>query len=274
MAHNTASWMPLYVADYLADTSHLSTEEHGAYLLLIMHYWRTGQPLPADPAQLRRIVRADQKQWARISGAVLPFFVAEAGVYRHKRIDGELAKAAKKSTERSASGKAGASARWSSGDGKRMANASDCDGSAMPEPLANAKQTDAPSPSPTQTQDIPKATPSGADAPLTVADLANMMWREGVKLLTARGSSERNARSVLGKWSRDHGPPAVIQALAAAQGSPDPVPFIEAFFRERRTDKRPDRITADFASAARRIVADGVRDGAGALAPPADADAA
>ena len=46
-------WMPLYVADYLANTGRLSAAEHGAYLLLIMQYW-TGR-LPDDDTQLARI---------------------------------------------------------------------------------------------------------------------------------------------------------------------------------------------------------------------------
>jgi uncharacterized protein YdaU (DUF1376 family) len=35
-------YMQFHIAEYLADTSHLTTEEHGAYLLLIFNYWQRG----------------------------------------------------------------------------------------------------------------------------------------------------------------------------------------------------------------------------------------
>jgi len=96
------AWMPLYVADYLADTGHLSTLEHGAYMLLIMHYWQTGA-LPDDDRKLARIARMQVNEWSDIRDTMAEMFSAG---WTHKRIDAELAHAEDVISKRSAAAKA------------------------------------------------------------------------------------------------------------------------------------------------------------------------
>jgi uncharacterized protein YdaU (DUF1376 family) len=90
--------MPLYVADYRADTAHLSAAQHGAYLLLIMHYWQMGR-LPDDEKTLARIACMTPAEWRRNRSAIEAFF--EPG-WRHGRIEEELDKSAKISSDRRA----------------------------------------------------------------------------------------------------------------------------------------------------------------------------
>lgn len=56
------AWMPLYIGESLAETSHLQAGEHGGYLLLIMHYWRNGH-LPEGDRQLALIAREPRAGW-------------------------------------------------------------------------------------------------------------------------------------------------------------------------------------------------------------------
>ena len=56
-------FMPLYVGDYLADTTHLTCTEHGAYMLLLMSMWRNGGSLPSDDKSLARHARCTKGQW-------------------------------------------------------------------------------------------------------------------------------------------------------------------------------------------------------------------
>ena len=95
-------WMPLYVADYLGDTGHLSTIEHGAYMLLIMHYWQTAS-LPDDDRKLARIARMQPDEWAEVRDTLAGLFGPD---WTHKRIDAELAHAQDVIGKRSAAAKA------------------------------------------------------------------------------------------------------------------------------------------------------------------------
>jgi uncharacterized protein YdaU (DUF1376 family) len=103
----TLPYMPLYVADYLADTAHLNAAENGAYLALIMHYWRHGC-LPIDDGSLRRISRMTSKEWSRSKQTIAFFFTDD---WKHGRIDRELSKAKLKSDRRAQSGKMGGDAK-------------------------------------------------------------------------------------------------------------------------------------------------------------------
>lgn len=85
-------FMPLFVGDYLADTTHLTCTEHGAYILLLMSMWRAGGALPDDPGKLARFARCSTGQWARISDTILAFFDRADGVISHGRLVREMAK--------------------------------------------------------------------------------------------------------------------------------------------------------------------------------------
>ena len=100
-------YIRLYPQDYLQDTNHLTTEEHGAYLLLILNYWQTEKPLIDDNRRLAGICQADANQWLNIRPALEDLFDVSDGVWRHKRIDAELFLVDKKSEQARISGKIG-----------------------------------------------------------------------------------------------------------------------------------------------------------------------
>ena len=83
-------YMPLYVADYLGDTSHLSTLEHGAYLLLILNYWQRGKALPATNERLANVARLSNEEWLNVRPTLAEFFHEKDGLWFQKRLEKEL----------------------------------------------------------------------------------------------------------------------------------------------------------------------------------------
>ena len=120
---NYDHWMRFHVGDYLADTMHLSTFQHGIYVLLIMHYFKRG-PLPDDERVLARIAKVPSAMiWRKEAPPVMALFHLENGVHLHSRIEATRAEAKTLSEKRATAGKSGAYKRWSvasaiSGNGK------------------------------------------------------------------------------------------------------------------------------------------------------------
>lgn len=104
--------MPWYVADYLADTTHLSTERHGAYCLMLMAAWKRGGTLPKDDQQLAEVTKLGMAKWKASKAVLLEFFMDDGTHYSHKRVTEERTKAQQISDKKTSSGKDGAGKRW------------------------------------------------------------------------------------------------------------------------------------------------------------------
>ena len=93
-------WMPFYWGDYLAETAHLSTEEHGAYLLLIGAYWQAGGPLADDDRRLSRITRLSLRRWKVVRETIAEFFTIADQKWHLTRLDDELSDVKKRRLNR------------------------------------------------------------------------------------------------------------------------------------------------------------------------------
>ncbi len=86
-------WMPFYVGDYLADTTHLSTLEHGAYLLVIFWLWKSRKPIPDTDDAFTKVTRLTAVEWRAIKTTILALLAPARGGWTSKRVTIELARA-------------------------------------------------------------------------------------------------------------------------------------------------------------------------------------
>lgn len=103
-------WMPFYVADYLIDTTHLTTEQHGIYLLLMIHQWKKGF-IPNNKSQILLITKTGRRKWYAVEQLLDEFFELlpneNTGKYVQHRLEKEKAKAESRSSSASKNGKKG-----------------------------------------------------------------------------------------------------------------------------------------------------------------------
>lgn len=133
------AWMPLYVGDYLADTARLTTAQHGAYLLLLMDYWRNGS-LPDDDAVLAQVTKCSPQEWRKIRPALVGMFQLVDGKWTHKRVEQELADSRKRSEKAEERARHAAKLRW----GSDAPSNAPRNAPSMPQAMPGAKQSPSP----------------------------------------------------------------------------------------------------------------------------------
>lgn len=205
--------LPVWTDAYLADTRHLSTVEHGAYLLLLFEAWRRPTcSLPDNDAMLARLAGLSVDEWAQVRDNVMAFWKLDgrSRTWTQKRLLEQREFTRKKSTSQ----RDKAAKRWN--------KTKKIDAPAMPERCPGDASISIGS--------VPNGT--GADAPL---DPVKELFDAGVALLTAKGRKEPAARGIIGKWRKAHGEAQALAAIVACRDSPEdisePVSWIEARFK-------------------------------------------
>lgn len=205
--------IPLFGDAYLADTRHLSLEEHGAYLQLLMIAWRTeGCCLPDDDSRLARMLGVTAARWRKLKPTVMAFWTLDGGQWKQAR----LSKERQFVEEKRAKNRASADARWK-GQASENKEGDECE---------RISERNAPPPPPKKEGSVADATVGEADDPLkAVFDL-------GVQILVAAGQTEKQARSLIGKWRKGRSDGDVLTALidCRARNISNPVEWLQKRF--------------------------------------------
>jgi uncharacterized protein YdaU (DUF1376 family) len=101
--------MPVFTDALIGDTTHLSTEQFGAYVLILIATWRNnGRALPDDDERMARVCRVTVKRWrAKLRPVLIEFFADSDGHWHQHRLEQEFERVTKLIDVRRTLGKAG-----------------------------------------------------------------------------------------------------------------------------------------------------------------------
>lgn len=208
--------LPLFTDAFLADTGHLTAQETGAYLLLLMMAWRLpGCRLPDDDQKLSRWARVDGRTWKRIKPVVMEFWAYEEGYWTQKRL----------SKERSVVSKRAEVARE---NGKRGGRPKPLENNEATNPMGSSQVTQQKAPNPNPSKEYSdtsvSARPVGRAPDVSIKD---QIWNSKAALADLSGKSEQVVGKWIGRALKDHPPDVVKRGIDAAlhAGTRDPFSY-------------------------------------------------
>ena len=104
-------YLQFYVSDWRADTSHLTLEQKGAYLELILLYWESEKALNNSDDRLASSLKISKRRFQTMKKLLSEFFTVKDDIWTHGRIEADLEKVFNKSKKRSYAGQESARKR-------------------------------------------------------------------------------------------------------------------------------------------------------------------
>ncbi len=185
----TDIWMPIYIGDFLKDTTHLNTEETSLYLLILVHLWNNEGTITIQ--KLARILRFSDKKMRKKLKNFSEFFSCMNGELFQKRLFFEWEKSQQNREIRSEVGKLGGRPKT-----KRKP---------IGKPIANQKgnQNKTPSPSPSPSYIL---TREEYDKSLqTFRDADNSKWISSLKQEYTDLDIPKCLKKIATYWATDEG---------------------------------------------------------------------
>ena len=149
------NYYPFHLGDYAAHTAHLEPLEDLAYRRMLDAYYLREAPLPADPAEVARLIRMRQNM-AEVEAVLREFFQLTDDGWTHARCDEEIDRMQDKQAKARASAAASVNVR------RAKAQPALNDGTAAAGRTFSDRSTDVELPTPTPT---PTPTPNNPPTP-------------------------------------------------------------------------------------------------------------
>lgn len=226
--------LPLFTDSFIADTGHLTAQETGAYLMLLMMAWRLPEcSLPDDDAKLARWARLDARTWRRIKPTVMEFWTLTDGVWTQKRLLKEREIVSKR-------------AEVSRENGKHGGRPKSLKSNDQDNPAGSSRVTQKKAPNPNPIEDAETIVSDAA-----ASDPKAVLFSKGLDYLASTtGKPAAKCRPLMGQWlsrsGNDAGALLSLLSQARRENVADPVSWIERRLRgpPQRTAKRNGALEA------------------------------
>lgn len=190
-----------YHSDALAGFMSLSLEERGAYQTVLDMIYDHGGPIHDNERLLAGYMQCSVRKWKMLREALLSkgkIYLTRDGMISNSRAEKEFENDAKTARKLAENGSKGGRARVENEkkpNENKDGNQATLNGRSSLNHIPETRDT----------------IPNGMDG--EAVDPVKILFDLGVGVMTAAGSSEREARSLIGKWRKGHGDAIVIEAF-------------------------------------------------------------